>query len=105
MDASFEAMIKAVEEWSSARGIDKADPAKQMLKLTEEVGELAAGIVRNRKDMIYDAIGDVLVVMIILCQQLRIPMISALQIAYRQIKNREGETVNGVFVKREDLQK
>ncbi|MCJ0594267.1 MazG-like family protein [Enterococcus cecorum] len=66
----MEELIKNVEEWSKERNLDTADPNKQRLKLWEEFGELNAAIARdNRKDAI-DAIGDMLVVMIIYKQQL-----------------------------------
>jgi len=105
MDVSFEELIGKVEKWSTDREIEKARPSMQMLKLTEEVGELAAGIARWNPEAIQDAVGDVLVVMTILCQQLRISMRDCFEQAYEQIKERRGETVNGVFVKREDLRK
>ncbi|WP_171336028.1 MazG-like family protein [Enterococcus cecorum] len=66
----MEELIKRVEAWSVERGLNTADPNKQRLKLWEEFGELNAAIARdNRKDAI-DAIGDMLVVMIIYKQQL-----------------------------------
>lgn len=104
MGVSFEELIKRVEKWSTDREIEKAKPANQMLKLTEEVGELAAGIARWNPDAIQDAVGDVLVVMTILCQQLHISMRDCFEQAYEQIKERRGATVNGVFVKQEDLE-
>ena len=69
----MEELIKKVQEWSVERGLNTADPNKQRLKLWEEFGELNAAIARdNRKDAI-DAIGDMIVVMIIYCQQKRYP--------------------------------
>ena len=66
--------IKLVEKWSIDRGIDKAEPKKQLLKLYEEYGELCAGIAKENIDLIKDSIGDMLVVMTILCQQLKLDM-------------------------------
>ena len=66
----MEELIKKVQEWSIERGLNTADPMKQRLKLWEEFGELCAAVARsNRKDAI-DAIGDMLVVMLIYKQQL-----------------------------------
>ena len=50
-----------------------------------------------------DAVGDVMVVLTILCQQIGISLIDSYAIAYETIKNRKGKTVNGVFVKEADL--
>lgn len=51
-------LIQMIEEWSKERGIDKADPQKQMLKLYEEIGETSAAVVRDDKEALRDAIGD-----------------------------------------------
>lgn len=63
-------LIEKVEAWSTERGLNTADPSKQRLKLWEEFGELNAAIARNNRDGVIDAIGDMLVVMIIYKQQL-----------------------------------
>lgn len=57
-------VVYSTINWFYKRGLDKADPSKQLLKLIEEQGELAAGIARNDRDMIIDAIGDMQVVLI-----------------------------------------
>ncbi|CAI3480518.1 MazG-like family protein [Enterococcus cecorum] len=66
----MEELIKKVEEWSKERGLNTADPSKQRLKLWEEFGELNASMARNDREGAIDAIGDMLVVMIIYKQQL-----------------------------------
>ena len=87
-------------EWAKERGILIPDNAtKQMLKLTEEVGELAGAIAKNNKIDQIDAIGDIQVVLIILSEQLGINYKEALESAYNVIKNRTGKTINGVFIK------
>ena len=62
-------LVEKVRIWSIERGLDTADPTKQRLKLWEEFGELNAAIARNSREDAIDAIGDMLVVMIIYCQQ------------------------------------
>ena len=87
-------------EWAKERGILIPENAtKQMLKLTEEVGELAGAIAKNNKTDQIDAIGDIQVVLIILSEQLGINYKEALESAYNVIKNRTGKTINGVFIK------
>lgn len=66
----MEELIKKVQEWSIERGLNTADPNKQRLKLWEEFGELNASIARDDREGAIDAIGDMLVVMIIYKQQL-----------------------------------
>lgn len=93
-----------IEKWAKDRGIDKYENRfQQSLKLTEEVGELAGAILKNKTLEIIDAIGDIQVVLIILCQQLDISYDDALEMAWLTIKNRTGKTVNGTFIKDEEL--
>src|SRR5690554_6118583 len=101
----MDSLIEKVEKWFIDRGLDKADPTKQMLKLYEEMGEVSAGLARNDIDEIKDGIGDVLVVLIGLSMQMNIDITECLEIAYNEIKDRKGKLVNGVFVKEEDLKK
>lgn len=91
-----------VLEWAEQRSLIKPENSvKQLAKLTEEVGELAGAILKNRPDEIKDAIGDIQVVLIILTEQLGLNYEECLESAYNVIKNRTGKTVNGTFVKDE----
>lgn len=96
-------LIKMVEEWSENKGLPHADSSKQFLKVTEEVGEVAAALARSDEDMLRDGIGDVVVTLIILAQQNDMDLYECLKTAYDEIKGRKGKTVNGVFVKESDL--
>src|SRR5699024_8562711 len=92
-----------IENWAIVRELDTADPTKQMLKLFEEIGELAEGLAKNNPVDVEDAIGDAYVVLTILSMQLGMDIKSCVQMAYNEIKNRQGKMVNGVFVKEDDL--
>lgn len=93
-----------VEEWAKERGIDKPENAtKQVMKAMEELGELSAGVNKLDRDKQIDSLGDLQVVLIILAKQLGIDYVGSLESAYEVIKNRTGKTVNGVFIKSEDL--
>ncbi|PWU66565.1 MazG-like family protein [Gracilibacillus dipsosauri] len=92
-----------IEEWAIIRELDRALPEKQMLKLQEEVGELAAGLARGDLDKVVDSIGDVYVVITILSMQLGLDIEECIEEAYKEIKDRTGQLVDGVYVKSEDL--
>ena len=92
-----------IKKWAKDRGLDKADPKAQMVKLLEEAGELATGINKDKRELIIDSIGDVYVVLVILCMQLGLDINDCIKAAYEEIKDRRGELVNGLFVKEEDL--
>lgn len=50
-----------------------------------------------------DEMGDIFVTLIILCEQIGIDPVECLEIAYDKISKRKGRTINGCFVKEEDL--
>ena len=92
-----------IKDWAMARELDEAQPEKQMLKLVEEVGELAQGLAKGNLDQVVDSIGDVYVVLKILSMQLDLNLSDCVSEAYDEIKDRKGKMVDGVFVKEEDL--
>lgn len=92
-----------IHEWAVYRNLHTADPNKQMLKLIEEVGELAAGIAKDNEWKIADSIGDVYVVLTILSMQLGLNISTCVENAYEEIKNRKGKMIKGVYVKEADL--
>ena len=66
----FNELIENVKGWSTAKELDKASPLSQMLKLNEEWGELNGATVRKDKEKIADSVGDMMVVLTILAQQM-----------------------------------
>ncbi len=92
-----------IEEWARERGLDVADPEKQMLKLGEEFGELCQGMAKNKPEQVEDSIGDMYVVMTILSLQLGLDIEDCVMKAYSEIKDRKGKMINGVFIKEADL--
>ncbi len=86
--------------WADERNlINGSNPHAQMLKMTEEVGELAAAIARNNMTNAADAIGDSIVVLTILSAQLGLDIETCIEDAYTVIKDRKGRMENGVFIK------
>lgn len=96
-------LIENVENWAFDKGLLVADPSKQFLKVSEEVGEVARALARGDKNGLRDGIGDVVVTLIILAQQNGMSLGECLEFAYQEIKDRTGKMVDGVFVKSEDL--
>ncbi len=89
-----------IRQWAADRNlIEGSTPIKQMDKLDEEVMELYDGLTRSDTDDIKDAIGDIQVVLAVMCAQLNIDIDECREIAWEQIKDRKGKMVDGVFVK------
>ena len=101
---TFESLQDAIIQWAYERNIVNAkNTPKQFMKVTEELGELAEGINKDNQGQIKDSLGDILVTLIILSKDLDVDLLDCLRGAYDVIKDRTGKTVNGVFVKEEDL--
>ena len=96
--------FEKIRNWAHARNIIKgATPQSQFVKLIEEVGELASGIGKGRKDEVVDGIGDAVVVLTILAAQHDVSIEQCIECAWNEIKNRKGVMRNGTFVKEADL--
>lgn len=94
---------ESVINWAKERNLIKLGNApKQIIKLSEEVGELGSAFLKNEYPEIKDAIGDIMIVLTILCEQLSIDMNQCYEDAYNVIKDRKGKTENGTFIKDEN---
>ncbi len=100
---NIDRLTKAIRIWAENRNLHTADPNKQMLKLIEEVGELAEGMAKGKPKQAEDSIGDIYIVLTILSTQLGFDIEKCISAAYDEIKDRKGKMINGVYVKEEDL--
>lgn len=95
-------LIESVIQWHKDRNlIDGSDDKSQVLKLAQELGELSDSVCKG--ESISDDIGDMLVVLINICERNNLTMHGCLSVAYDDIKDRKGRMVDGVFVKEGDL--
>lgn len=89
-----------IRQWSFDKGIlTKGTNEKQTIKLMEEVGELAAGIIRKDLISIKDAIGDIVVVLTSLSTLSGLRIEDCINESYKVIKDRTGKNVDGNFIK------
>ena len=96
-------LVKLVEKWSKDRDLHEADSTRQLLKTFEEASEIGEALTKDKPEELKDGIGDTVVTLIILAQQNGLTLEECLETAYNEIADRKGKTVNGVFVKEEDL--
>ena len=90
----------AVEQWAEEKEIfDKATPMAQALKTLEETTELCTAINKKDREEIIDAIGDIMVTLIIQAKMQDLSLEECLESAYNVIAKRTGKMVNGQFVK------
>lgn len=101
---TFEELHEAIIQWAENRNmISPKNTSRQYMKVSEELGEIAEGINKNNREQVEDSLGDILVTLIILAQDLNFDLLDCLNSAYNVIKDRKGKTINGVFVKESDL--
>ena len=96
-------IIKKVKQWTEDRNLHTACPIKQHEKLKEEVQELKEALEKKNLADTVDAIGDIQVVLIVMCRQIGLDYDECLNAAYEEIKDRKGKMIDGIFVKEEDL--
>ena len=123
-DHVFEILRGKVLNWAKDKDLlHERNAEKQFLKFMEEVFEFRdewilclhefnkcnygkaddhPEVVEHRGNMKLE-MGDILVTLIILCDQLNLDPIECLYRAYNKIKDRKGKTINGTFVKEGDL--
>jgi NTP pyrophosphatase (non-canonical NTP hydrolase) len=89
-----------VAQWAEDRNlIEGSTPRLQMTKLFEECEELSHALQDSDLGETIDAIGDIQVVLGVICTQLKISIDDCREAAWEQIKDRKGKMVDGVFVK------
>ena len=122
----FEELQKLTLEWADDKDLLHSKNAdKQFMKFIEEVFEFKTefDVWKLYKKFKHDEsieqdfsieeierwknlkleMGDIFVTLIILCEDLGIDPVICLGMAYEKISKRRGRTINGTFVKSEDL--
>jgi NTP pyrophosphatase (non-canonical NTP hydrolase) len=98
---SYAEIEMKVLQWGEARGIvQNATAMSQAIKTLEETTELLDALNKKNIDEAKDAIGDIVVTLIMVCAVLDVDLVQCLRGAHAEIKNRKGHlTKEGVFIK------
>ena len=101
---SYNELSALVIAWAHQKEIfEKGNPIAQCHKTIEEVEELHFAIKENNREETIDALGDILVTIIIQAEMQGLNLVECLESAYNVISKRTGKMVNGTFVKDEKL--
>jgi len=93
----LEALVIA---WATQKGIlENGTAIAQAGKTIEEVNELVEAIIKDDRAEIVDALGDILVTIIIQAEMQGLRLTDCLESAYNVIAKRTGKMVDGQFVK------
>ena len=89
-----------IENWANERGILKYENRfVQLAKVMEEIGELAKAMIENDMENIIDSLGDANITLTILSRQMKLSLNECTEVAYNEIKDRKGKSINGSFIK------
>lgn len=124
--SDFEGLKGLVLDWADDKDLlHEKNADKQFMKFMEEIfefrdewtlyndelsfnngfGEIDEdAYIYELADNMEDEMGDIFVTLIILCQQLSLDPVACLRRAYEKISKRKGKTINGQFIKSEDLE-
>jgi len=97
---SYGELEKLVIDWSREKGIlERGTPIAQAGKTMEECTELMVAIAMDDEHETIDALGDILVTIIIQAEMQGVSLTECLESAYNVISKRTGKMVDGQFVK------
>ena len=100
MNKEMNELNSLIIDWAQDRGIfDKATKGSQYEKTLEEVGELGRYLIEPDTEKLKDAIGDIIVTLILQAEMNGTSIKECLNLAYEEISGRTGKMINGVFVK------
>jgi len=96
----MQGLKKEILKWGSDKNLlHYENRFKQYSKLQEESNELYVAMLDDNKAEIIDGLGDCVIVLTILAEQLGFDLATCVECAYDEIKNRTGKTLNGNFTK------
>lgn len=96
----YRELEQLVIKWADSRGIfEKGNPTAQALKTVEEADELVDAIDKQDREEVVDALGDILVTIIIQAEMQGLKLEDCLLSAYNVISKRQGTIINGQFVR------
>lgn len=84
-------IIEKIKQWVLDRNLQTGDPHIQMCKVMEELGELAKAINKKDRDQQIDGLGDVIVTLVCVAEQLGLNIEECCLAAYDEIKDRKGK--------------
>ena len=95
-----EELENKVLSWANQRGLlTDSSVFFQWKKTNEELIELLDAIIEKDREKAKDAIGDIVVTLIIQAKMWDLNIQECLEYAYDEIKERKGKMINGFFVK------
>ena len=84
---NYKELVKKVQEWGEKKGfVEYKNRFQQLAKLDEETGEMIEGVEQKIPELVEDAVGDIQVVLILLCDMFDIDYIEMFEGCYSKYK-------------------
>ena len=100
MITDLNSLDELIVKWGYDKGIlPHPNPMAQFTKTLEEVAELGSAIQAEDRAEVMDAIGDIVVTLVMQCEAWDLTLSECVGSAYTTIAGRTGRMVDGVFVK------
>ncbi len=100
----IDCLTEKTKAWAKKHGINTLSCKTELLKITEEVGELAAATTRSNRRAMIDAVGDVYIALVNFAESAGLNIEECIESALLEVWGRKGMLINGSFVKEDDLQ-
>lgn len=99
----MEELVQKIIDWGEPKGLTQyrkmLESWPQYEKVQEESGEIGRAIAHGDMAQLADGIGDTFVTLVLLAKQNGLNIQDCVEVAYGEIKDRKGKTINGVFIK------
>lgn len=99
----IDCLTEKTKAWAKKHGINTLSCKIELLKITEEVGELAAATTRSNRAAMIDAVGDVYIALVNYAESAGLDIADCIESALSEVEKRDGRIIHGAFVKSEDL--
>ena len=99
----IDCLTEKTKAWAKKHGINTLSCKTELLKITEEVGELAAATTRSNRRAMIDAVGDVYIALVNFAESAGLNIEDCIESALTEVEKRDGRIIHGAFVKDEDL--
>ncbi len=97
---NFKKVKENIIKWSGEGRVGSTDDAREeQIRLMGIMGKLSYGVLLHDRDKIKEAIGEMVINLIVLSKHTSVDIEEAIECEYNKIKEQRGVIISGVFIK------